>query len=88
MEQRGWSSEERRVALEQVSKAITERTEKAREERHGISAEACVEFQAMQVAIDLQCRVTHLESVASRALDRASKYMDRLEDAANPEFAR
>lgn len=58
MSEQLWSSEERRVALEQVSRMISERVEKARVQRGDISVEVCEDHQAMQVAIELQCRLT------------------------------
>jgi hypothetical protein len=78
MSERVWSSEERRVALEQVSRMISGRVEKARERRGEVSVEACEDHQAMQVAIELQCRLTEIETMARRALDRANRYMDRV----------
>jgi hypothetical protein len=76
MSDRVWSSEERRVALEQVSAEISARAVKMREERHEIALEACEEFQAMQVAIELQCQLTDLKQrfEASERL-RTHEYM-------------
>jgi hypothetical protein len=76
MSDRVWSSEERRVALERVSAEISARASKMREQRHGIAVEACEEFQAMQVAIELQCRLTDLKQTfeASERL-RTHEYM-------------
>lgn len=61
-----WSSEERRVALEQVSRMISERVERARVQRGDVSVEACEDHQAMHVAIELQCRLSAFQDAVNK----------------------